>query len=141
MAPDGRLALKASGIEKRYDQSREVHFCEVCHAVFSYKRLDDRTTSNSVRHNCPLKPGGNEKCGGGMRCQGWGVKTNTPDPNKKNDRRYMSVYQSNPCWKLLKNKKGMDYVKTCIKKWKDGAEYEKFLLSSPAIDENEHDDD
>jgi hypothetical protein len=83
-------------------------------------------------------PFGQATCGGGIRCQGWGVKTNTRDPNKK---KASGVFQSNPCWKLLKDKRDMDYVKTCLKKWKDGAEYEKFLQSSPAIDENEHDDD
>ena len=137
----GEQCRTASGTKKIYDHQREVHFCEVCHAVFTYKQLDGSAHTNSVAHNCPMKSARNAKCGGGLRCQGWGVKTNTPDPNKKNDRRYMSVYQSNPCWKLLKNTKGMDYVKARIKTWKDGAEYEKFLISSPAIDENEHDDD
>ena len=133
----GEQCKNATGCHQRYDNPREVHICPACGVVYSYKQLDGRSTRSSVAHHCPLKPGGTEKCGGGPRCQGWGSKTNTRDPTKKKK----GIFQSNPCWKLLKNKKGLDYVKTRIQAWKDSDEYKDFLLSSPEVDQDLHDDD
>jgi hypothetical protein len=101
------------------------------------RRGSDRRLGSVCHQSCRISATGKAVCGGGKQCQGWKTKKNIRDPNKRN----VGVFHSNPCWKLLKNKNGMEYVKSCMKSWKEGDEYKKFLLSSPAIDENEHDDD